>query len=79
LAPTFEAGVNADRAHPPAFAVAHPASDALPVAVLLISFIGTGSSFLAFAALAEKRGLTEAAESITSLSRIKNLHFFTGH
>jgi hypothetical protein len=29
--------------------------------VLLASFIGTGSSFLAFAAIAEKRGLTDTA------------------
>jgi hypothetical protein len=28
---------------------------------LLVSFIGTGSSFLAFSALAEKRGLTDTA------------------
>ncbi|MFM6999566.1 MAG: CDP-alcohol phosphatidyltransferase family protein [Limnohabitans sp.] len=37
---------------PLAFAVAQPATNALPAA-LLASFIGTGSSFLAFAALAE--------------------------
>ena len=42
---------------PLAFAVADPAANALPAAVLLAAFIGTGSSFLAFAALAEKRGL----------------------
>ena len=46
---------------PLAFAVADPAANALPAAVLLASFIGTGSSFLAFAALAEKRGLTDTA------------------
>jgi phosphatidylglycerophosphate synthase len=39
---------------PLAFAVAHPATNALPAAALLASFIGTGSSFLAFAALAKK-------------------------
>ncbi len=44
---------------PLAFAVADPIANALPAAVLLASFIGTGSSFLAFAALAEKRGLTD--------------------
>jgi phosphatidylglycerophosphate synthase len=38
---------------PLAFAVANPATNALPAAALLASFIGTGSSFLAFAALAE--------------------------
>ena len=46
---------------PLAFAVADPAANALAAAVLLASFIGTGSSFLAFAALAEKRGLTGTA------------------
>ncbi len=46
---------------PLAFAIADPAANALPAAVLLASFIGTGSSFLAFAAVAEKRGLTDTA------------------
>ena len=46
---------------PLAFAVANPQANALPAAVLLASFIGTGSSFLAFAAIAEKRGLTDTA------------------
>lgn len=42
---------------PLAFALADPVANALPAAVLLAAFIGTGTSFLAFAALAEKRGL----------------------
>ena len=46
---------------PLAFAIAVPAANALPAAVLLAAFIGTGSSFLAFAVLAERRGLTSAA------------------
>ena len=46
---------------PLAFAVADPAANALPAAVLLAAFIGTGSSFLAFAALAARRGLANAA------------------
>ena len=69
---------------PLAFALADPAANALPAAVLLASFIGTGSSFLAFAAVAEKRqlhsvafpdksfyflgGLTEATETITAFA-----------
>ncbi len=69
---------------PLAFAVADPATNALPAAVLLASFIGTGSSFLAFAIVAEKRrlhslafpdksffflgGLTEATETITAFA-----------
>jgi phosphatidylglycerophosphate synthase len=43
---------------PLAFAIADPAANALPAAVLLASFIGTGASFLAFAVMAERRGLT---------------------
>lgn len=69
---------------PLAFAVADPAANALPAAVLLASFIGTGSSFLAFAAVAEKQklqslafpdksfyflgGLTEATETIAAFA-----------
>jgi phosphatidylglycerophosphate synthase len=45
---------------PLAFALADPARNALPAAVLLAAFIGTGSSFLAFAILAERRGLASA-------------------
>ena len=40
-----------------AFAFAAPKTNALPAAVLLMSFVGTTSSFLAFAALAAKRGI----------------------
>ena len=46
---------------PLAFAIADPAANALPAAVLLAAFIGTGSSFLAFAAVAEKRQLQSVA------------------
>ncbi|WP_333850019.1 CDP-alcohol phosphatidyltransferase family protein [Leclercia sp.] len=62
------------------FALANPAVNALPAAWLLFAFIGTGSSFLAFAALAAKHdidnpgyahksfyyigGLTEGTETI---------------
>jgi phosphatidylglycerophosphate synthase len=42
---------------PLAFAISSPAERALPAAVLLAAFIGTGSSFLAYAVLAERRGL----------------------
>jgi phosphatidylglycerophosphate synthase len=42
---------------PLAFALAEPDTNALPAAVLLAAFIGTGSSFLAFASFAAKRGL----------------------
>lgn len=45
---------------PLAFAVADPAANALAAATLLAAFIGTGSSFLAFAALAAQRGMKSA-------------------
>ena len=41
---------------PLAFAIADPALNALPAAILLAAFVGTGTSFLAYATLAEKRG-----------------------
>ena len=43
---------------PLAFALANPATNALAAAVLLASFLGAGTSFLAFATLAAKRGRT---------------------
>ena len=46
---------------PLAFAVANSGANALAAAVLLFSFIGTASSFLAFAMLAERRGLRASA------------------
>ncbi len=46
---------------PLAFAWADPAANALAAAVLLAAFIGTGSSFLAFAVLAAQRGLKSDA------------------
>jgi phosphatidylglycerophosphate synthase len=46
---------------PLAFAVADPVRNALPSAVLLAAFMGTGSSFLAFAVIAAQRGMTSVA------------------
>lgn len=45
---------------PLAFAWADPGRNALAAATLIYGFIGTGASFLAFAALAAKRGLASA-------------------
>ena len=42
------------------FALADPAANALPAAALILSFVGTGSSFLAFASVAAKRGMAAA-------------------
>ena len=65
---------------PLAFALADPVANGLAAAVLIYSFVGTGSTFLAFAIIAAKRklasedypnkgfyylgGLTEASETI---------------
>ena len=46
---------------PLAFAIADPGRNALAAAILLAAFVGTGTSFLAFAVIAAKRGLTSAA------------------
>jgi phosphatidylglycerophosphate synthase len=43
---------------PLAFAFSDPERNALAAAVLLAAFIGTGTSFLAFAVIAAKRGMT---------------------
>ena len=42
---------------PLAFALSDPTHNALPAAVLLAAFVGTGTSFLAFAVIAAKRGM----------------------
>ena len=42
---------------PFAFALADPQANALAASALLLSFVGTGSSFLAFAVIAQKLGL----------------------
>lgn len=47
-------------AFPLGFALADPSANALPAAVLLASFILSGTSFLAFSVIAERRGLTSA-------------------
>jgi phosphatidylglycerophosphate synthase len=43
---------------PLAFAISQPLQNALPGAVLLAAFVGTGSSFLACAVIATKRGMS---------------------
>jgi phosphatidylglycerophosphate synthase len=48
------------------FAVGRP-EEALPAAFLIFSFVGTGASFLAFAAVAAKRGITTAARGEKSI------------
>ncbi|MGF1474192.1 MAG: CDP-alcohol phosphatidyltransferase family protein [Geminicoccaceae bacterium] len=50
-----------------AFAVADPERNALPAAVLITSFVGTGSSFLAYAVIAAKRGQSTQARGRKSI------------
>ncbi len=46
---------------PLAFALADPTNNAMAASLLLASFMGTSSSFLAFAVIAAKRGATSAS------------------
>jgi phosphatidylglycerophosphate synthase len=46
---------------PLAFAVSEPTTNAMAAATLLAAFVGTASSFLAFAALAAKRAMHNTA------------------
>jgi len=48
------------------FAVGRP-EEALPAAFLIFSFVGTGASFLAYAALAAKRGITTETRGAKSI------------
>jgi phosphatidylglycerophosphate synthase len=57
---------------PFAFALADPAANALPAAFLSFSFVGTGSSFLAYAIMAAKRGIA------TELRGRKSLYYLGG-
>lgn len=57
---------------PFAFALANPTDNALAAAFLILSFIGTGCSFLAYAVMAEKRGLS------TDIRGQKSLYYLGG-
>jgi len=46
------------------FALAAPENNGLAAAFMIFSFIGTGSSFLAFAAAAEKKGISSDAHGL---------------
>lgn len=58
---------------PLAFAVLDPARNALPAATLLASFVANSAAFLASAIMAEKRGLTTAAQGEKSLYYVAGL------
>ena len=54
-------------AFPLGFAMADPAANALAAAMLLAAFVGTGTSFLAYAVIAEKRELKSTAYPMKSI------------
>lgn len=58
---------------PVGFALADPAQNALPAAVLIASFMGTGASFLAFATFAEKHGVIHPDFEYKSLYYLNGL------
>jgi phosphatidylglycerophosphate synthase len=58
---------------PLAFALRDPASNALPAAALLCAFYVNGAAFLAFAALAAKRGIETQAQGQKSLFYLSGL------
>lgn len=58
---------------PLAFAIADPARNALPAAAVLASFYLNGAAFLAFAAMAEKRGLSTSAQGEKSIFYLAGL------
>jgi len=54
------------------FVLANPEQNAIPGAFLIFSFIGTGSSFLAFAVMAEKRNIENP------IYKNKSLYYMAG-
>lgn len=58
---------------PIGFAIYDPAANALPAAVLVCSFVGTGASFLAFATQAQKRGIVSPNFSYKGLYYLNGL------
>lgn len=58
---------------PLAFAVADPAANALAAAAVLAAFYVNGAAFLAFAALAGKRGLSTTAQGVKAIYYLAGL------
>jgi len=58
---------------PVGFALFDPSVNALPAAVLIASFVGTGASFLAFASMADKRGIDHPDFAYKSLYYLNGL------
>lgn len=60
-------------AMPLAFAILDPSSNALPAAVLLMSFFANGTTFLAYAIMAERRQMETSAQGVKSLYYVSGL------
>ncbi len=58
---------------PLAFAILDPENNALPAAALLCSFYANGSAFLAFAIMAERKGLATENQGVKSLYYLSGL------
>ncbi len=58
---------------PLAFAVNDPSQNALAAAALLASFLMNGSAFLAFSALAARRGMSSSAQGLKSIYYIAGI------
>ncbi|MGI9409384.1 MAG: CDP-alcohol phosphatidyltransferase family protein [Hyphomicrobiaceae bacterium] len=58
---------------PLAFAILDPGQNALPAAVLLLSYFANGTTFLAYAIMAEKRSLETEAQGVKSLYYMSGL------
>jgi phosphatidylglycerophosphate synthase len=58
---------------PLAFAILDPARNALPAAVLLMSFFANGTTFLAYAIMAERRKMESTAQGVKSLYYMSGL------
>jgi phosphatidylglycerophosphate synthase len=58
---------------PLGFALYDPANNALPAAILITSFVGTGASFLAFATQADKNGVVSPDFSYKGLFYLDGL------
>jgi len=58
---------------PVGFALADPAANALPAAVLVASFVGTGASFLAFAGQADRLGIERVQFAYKGLTYLDGL------
>lgn len=58
---------------PLGFAAADPAANAPAAAVLIAAFLANGSTFLAFAIMAERRGIETSAQGVKSLYYLSGL------